>query len=254
MLKKLLSLFLVAMLLMSCTGCASRNAATKTNAISSDTTKSDTVSSDTATATKSDTVSSDIATATKSDTVSSDTQTRSSAVSSSTNIKSNVVSSDTTKSKAASSTIKSNTVSDENISDKMPDVKVQFGIDGKTFILKLDDNDTAAELARNIGEDGKNLPIFHFNDFENYEVMQYYDIPSRYSIPSNPEKVTSEKAGEVYYSAPNRVILFYQDAEVKGEFTKVGTLEKTDGLKAAVENNPVLEGWSNKVIIVNYKK
>ena len=41
--------------------------------------------------------------------------------------------------------------------------------------------------------------------------MQYYDIPSHYEIPSEPEMVTAEKAGEVYYSEPNRIILFYQD-------------------------------------------
>lgn len=45
-----------------------------------------------------------------------------------------------------------------------------------------------------------------------YDVMQYYDVSSRYDIPSNPETVTSEKAGEVYYSDPNRIVLFYHDA------------------------------------------
>jgi hypothetical protein len=98
------------------------------------------------------------------------------------------------------------------------------------------------------------LPIYHFDDFDNYKVMQYYDIPSRYKITSAPEKVTSEKAGEVYYSSPNRIIIFYQDAKVTGEFTKVGNLESTDGLKEAVEKNPVVEGWGNKVITISPAK
>ena len=195
MLKKLSSLFLAALLVISFAGCASQNTATKSNAVTN-----------------------------------------------SSSNKSNAVTSD--------STNKSN----DDASGKLPDVEVRFGINGKTFTLHLNDNDTAAELARNIGEAGRNLPIYHYNDFENYKVMQYYDIPSSYSIPSHPETVTSEKAGEVYYSAPNRVILFYQDAEIKGKFTKVGNFENSDGLKAAVENNAVIEGWGNKIISVNYKK
>lgn len=70
--------------------------------------------------------------------------------------------------------------------------------------------------------------------------MQYYEIPSRYEIPSNPETITSEKAGEVYYSEPNRIILFYGDAEVSSEYAKVGHFDFTEELKQAVENDPVL--------------
>lgn len=132
------------------------------------------------------------------------------------------------------------------------ELEVQFGMDSKTFMVTLYDNDTAAELVRNLDAGGMNLPIYHFDDFENYEVMQYYDIPSRFEIPSDPETVTSEKAGEFYYSAPNRVVLFYQDAEITGEFTKVGYMEDVEGLKDAVENNKVVPGWENKVISVNY--
>jgi hypothetical protein len=154
----------------------------------------------------------------------------------------------------SSSNDKSNAESTVIARGELPDLEVHFGDKSKTLILQLDDNDTSAELARNIGEAGMNLPIYHFDDFENYKVMQYYDIPSRFSIPSNPEEVTSEKAGEVFYSAPNRVILFYQDAEIKGRYTRVGHLVDTVGLKETVENNPVVEGWGNKVISINYIK
>ena len=143
--------------------------------------------------------------------------------------------------------------SDDITSENLPDVNVKFGVNGKTFTLHFDNNDTAAELARDITDDGRNLPIYNFDNFDNYQVMQYYDIPSSYSIPSKPEAVTSEKAGEVYYSSPNRVLLFYQDAQVKGNYTRIGSFEDTDGLKDAVANNPVLQGWGNKLIIINYK-
>ena len=62
---------------------------------------------------------------------------------------------------------------------------------------------------------------------------------------------TSVKAGDVYYSEPNRIILFYHDAEVTGEYTKVGTIDVTDEFVKAVEENPVLEGWSNKIVLIS---
>ncbi len=131
------------------------------------------------------------------------------------------------------------------------ELEVRFGADGEPFILHLYDNDTAKAIARHVGTSDWQLPIYHFDDFENWEVMQYYDIPSRYEIPSNPEKVTSEKAGEVYYSEPNRVILFYGDAEVSSEYAKVGYFDFTEEFKQAVENNPVLEGWGNKIVLIS---
>ncbi len=148
-----------------------------------------------------------------------------------------------------------NSSSKEN-NDTSPDVsatelEVCFGDDGSPFTLHLYDNDTAAAIARHVGTADWRLPIYHYDDYENWEVMQYYDIPSRYEIPSNPETITSEKAGEVYYSEPNRIILFYGDAEVSSEYTKVGYFDFTEEFKQAVENNPVLEGWGNKIVLIN---
>lgn len=134
------------------------------------------------------------------------------------------------------------------------DVTIQFGDSGKVYVIDMEDNATAMELARNVSSAGRNLPIYNFNNYEGWEDFQYYDIPSRYTIPSSPVNVTSVKAGEVYYSSPNRVMLFYQDAEISGEYTKVGTIRDTAGLKEAVENNPVLEGWGNKLVLLRYAK
>ncbi len=118
----------------------------------------------------------------------------------------------------------------------------------------MEDNETANEIVRIVGTTDWNLPIYHYDDFENSDVMQYYDIPSRYDIPANPETVTSEKAGEVYYSDPNRIILFYHDAEVTGEYVKIGTFDATEEFISAVEDNPVLEGWGNKIVSITSKK
>lgn len=130
-------------------------------------------------------------------------------------------------------------------------LQVNFGDNGAPFTLELEDNDTARAVAYHVGTSDWRLPIYDYDNFEGWEYMQYYDVPSRYEIPSDPETVTSAQAGEVYYSEPNRIILFYHDAEVTGEYTKVGTIEATDEFVAAVEENPVLEGWGNKIVLIS---
>lgn len=129
-------------------------------------------------------------------------------------------------------------------------LKVCFGDRNKPFILHLYDNDTAAAIARHVGTADWQLPIYHYDDYNNWEVMQYYDVPSRYEIPSAAESISSEKAGEVYYSEPNRIVLFFGDAQVSGEYTKVGYFDFTEEFKSAVENNPVVQGWGNKIVII----
>lgn len=139
----------------------------------------------------------------------------------------------------------------ESESPAVTELYVRFGDAGEVFALHLYENETAAAIARHVGTADWRLPIYHYDDYENWEVMQYYDIPSRYEIPGNPEQVTSEQAGTVYYSEPNRIILFYRDAEVPGEYTPVGSFDATEEFVNAVENNPVLEGWGNKIVQIS---
>ena len=129
-------------------------------------------------------------------------------------------------------------------------LSIRFGTD--TFTLILENNETASYLAAFAETSEMSLPVYHFDDFDGYEYMQYYQIPSRYEIPAKLTRVTSAKAGEVYY-ADNRVILFYQDADLDGNYIKIGTIENTTGLQTAVEQNPVVEGWGNKVISISRK-
>lgn len=131
------------------------------------------------------------------------------------------------------------------------ELTVNFGDRGDSFILHLYDNDTAHAIARHVGTADWRLPIYHYDDYDNWEVMQYYDIPSRYEIPSAPETIAEEAAGTVYYSEPNRIVLFYGDAQVEGEYTPVGYFDNTDAFRSAVENNPVLEGWGNKIVLIS---
>lgn len=134
---------------------------------------------------------------------------------------------------------------------ELPDLEVSFGRGGAQFIMHLYDNDTAAEIARLVGQTDWNLPIYNYDDFEGWEYMQYYDIPSRYNIPTSPETIISAKAGEVYYSDPNRIILFYQDAEINSEYSRIGYIEYSEEFQNAVESNPVVEGWGNKIVSIS---
>lgn len=128
---------------------------------------------------------------------------------------------------------------------------VRFGDAGAPFTLYLYDNETAAAIARHVGTADWRLPIYNYDNFEHWEVMQYYDIPSRYEIPSNPETITQEAGGTVYYSDPNRIVLFYREAQVSGDYTPVGYFDDTEEFVTAVEENPVLEGWGNKIVQIS---
>lgn len=141
--------------------------------------------------------------------------------------------------------------SEVNESQAVADLAVRFGDRGEAFTMYLYDNDTAAAIANYVGTSDWRLPIYHYDDYDNWEVMQYYDIPSRYEIPSDPENITQESAGMVYYSEPNRIILFYQDAEITAEYTPVGYFDYSEEFLEAVQNNPVLEGWGNKIVVIS---
>lgn len=143
---------------------------------------------------------------------------------------------------------------ENTLSQSQSELAARFGDEGEPFVLNLYENDTAAAIARHVGTSDWNLPIYHYDDYDNWEVLQYYDIPSSYEIPSAPEEITEEKAGTVYYSEPNRIILFYKDAQVPGEYTPVGYFDYTEEFLDAVEKNPVVEGWGNKIISISDNK
>jgi len=138
----------------------------------------------------------------------------------------------------------------ENDNNNTDSLTICFGDGGSEFLMHLYDNETAKAIVRHIGTQSLRLPIYHFDDYDNWEVMQFYDIPNKYEIPSDSKRITEEKAGEVYYSEPNRIVLFYQDAQVEGDYTPVGYFDYSEEFVKAVEENPELEGWGNKIILI----
>lgn len=129
-------------------------------------------------------------------------------------------------------------------------LNVRFG-DSQTFTLNLYSNQTAEDIYRHVGTSDWNLPIYNFDNYEGWEVFQYYDVSSRYDITDLGEQITTAKGGEVYYSHPNRIILFYGDAQISSEYTPVGYITFNQTLVDAVKNNPVLPGWGNKMVNIS---
>lgn len=125
---------------------------------------------------------------------------------------------------------------------------VRFGVEGEPFTMSLEDNTTAASIAQYVGSQDWRLPVYSYDESD---VMEYYDVPSRYEIPDNSETVTQAHAGDVYYSDPNRIVLYYRDTEINEEYTLIGTFEPTEEFVSAVENNPVQEGWGNQLVLIS---
>lgn len=77
--------------------------------------------------------------------------------------------------------------------------------------------------------------------------IMIYQAVMRY----RPHRKISQRKRWERFITPNRIILFYQDAEVSAEYTPVGYFDPTEEFVDAVENNPVLEGWGNKIISIS---
>ena len=150
---------------------------------------------------------------------------------------------------SSSQTASQSSEEDDNIpSLNATELTVQFGDGGESFIMHLEDNSTAAAIAGYVGTTEWRLPVYSYDESD---VMEYYDVPSRYEIPDNSVLVTQAHAGEVYYSAPNRIVLYYHDAEINEEYTLIGTFDATDEFVSTVENNPVQEGWGNQLVLIS---
>lgn len=135
----------------------------------------------------------------------------------------------------------------------LPNLAIRFGEteDRPVYEIQLEDNEVSLAFVRVLQEREQTIPIYVFDGSENTDVLQYYDIPDRYDIPDGePEMVESEQAGEVYYAAPSRIMIFYQDAQIPGDYVKVGSVTSTEGLAEAVESNP-LDAWENKRVMLS---
>ena len=164
-----------------------------------------------------------------------------------------LVSEERTADQAQQATVAENDSAEDANTDDMI-LEIQLGYNGNVYRLNLYDNVTAQELYRDLGDRHYNLPIYHYNDFEQADVIQYYDLPTRYSYTvEDAVEVGEVKAGELYYSDPNRIILVYRDTTLEGEYVPIGMVDIEDPEKFAmgVENSAVLDDWDCKVVPVH---
>lgn len=135
----------------------------------------------------------------------------------------------------------------------LPNLSILFGetADRPLYEITLEDNEVAEAFVKILQRGSQTIPIYVFDGSENTDKLQYYDIPSSYQIPDgNPVLVEEESVGEIYYSSPGRIMIFYREAELSGEYVKVGTIADTEGLEEAVTSNP-LDAWGNKRVIIS---
>lgn len=134
---------------------------------------------------------------------------------------------------------------------ELPDIYLRLGEtdDRPSYEIALEDNEVSVRFVRILQEYTRVIPLYVFDGSENTDVLQFYDIPASYDIPDGePTIVTSEKAGEVYYSE-GRIMIFYQDAEIEGNYVKIGETLTTEGLADAVNSNP-LDEWGNRRVTI----
>ena len=144
--------------------------------------------------------------------------------------------------------VQAGTTGEVSAAPAVTELTVRFGDGGEPYTLHLETNSTAAAIAGYVGATTWRLPVYSYDESD---VMEYYDIPGRYDIPDNSSAVTAVHAGEVYYSDPNRIVLYYRDAEVSEEYTLIGAFDATEDFVTAVETNPVLDGWGNQIVIIS---
>ena len=55
----------------------------------------------------------------------------------------------------------------------------------------------------------------------------------------------------VDYTDDDSMIELMHDAVIDEEYTRIGTFDPTGEFVDAVENNPVLEGWGNQIVVIS---
>jgi len=151
---------------------------------------------------------------------------------------------------AADTAVQTEAASEDTL-EELPLIYLRLGEDSRrpSYEIELIDNEVSVRFVRILQEMTRVIPLYTFDGSENTDVLQFYDILNRYDIPDGtPELVTSEKAGEVYYSN-GRVMIFYKDAEVEDNYVYIGKTLTTEGLEDAVNSNP-LDEWDNRRVTI----
>lgn len=108
--------------------------------------------------------------------------------------------------------IAKNTSNTENIT------ALSINIDGKDYVLNLENNQTTKELI-------KLLPLnITMQDFNQNE--KYYNLSS--SLPTDEYDVGEINKGDVMLYGADTLVIFYKDFDTSYQYTKIGVIENLD--------------------------
>ena len=114
-------------------------------------------------------------------------------------------------------------------SEEKMNKNVSLQVNGKTFKITLEENETTEELT-------KGLPLkMIMNELNGNE--KYYDLNTM--LPSNPTKVEEIKTGDVMLYNNNCLVIFYKDFKTTYSYTRIGKIENTEGLREALGTSSV---------------
>ena len=120
-------------------------------------------------------------------------------------------------------------------SNEIPDVHVRFG--RTEFDVVLYDGTTKELLMSQLSSSEMMLPTSY--DLNNE--CKYYDIPSRYLsyMGIETEEITEVKEGDMLINDEGRLFLYYKDAEVSGEYMRVGYISDMTGIVQALGDDSI---------------
>ena len=117
----------------------------------------------------------------------------------------------------------------------IPDVHVRFGT--TEFDVVLYDSATKELLMSQLSPSEMMLPTSY--DMDN--VCKYYDIPSRYLSYMGivTEEITEVQAGDLLINEDGRLFLYYEDAEISGDYMRVGYVTDMTGITEALGDGSI---------------
>lgn len=127
--------------------------------------------------------------------------------------------------------ITSSACADDNAgnNNQMENTSVIITVNGKEFNAVFYNNETANAFINM-------MPLtLNMNELNGNE--KYYNLSS--TLPVNSERVGSIKKGDIMLYGSNCIVIFYESFNTSYSYTKIGYIENTDNLTAALGSGSV---------------
>lgn len=127
--------------------------------------------------------------------------------------------------------LSSSACADDNVgnNNQMENTSVIITVNGKEFNAVFYNNETANAFINM-------MPLtLNMNELNGNE--KYYNLSS--TLPVNSERVGSIKKGDIMLYGNNCIVIFYESFNTPYSYTKIGYIENTDNLTAALGSGSV---------------